>query len=83
MTEKMQMSSQKRFSVVSLDGHPVRHLDDLLGLLKGDLVGKVVPVRIVRGGQWQELEVTIGEREVEEAGKSEGGRRWRGHGHRR
>ncbi|MFQ6028058.1 MAG: S1C family serine protease [Dehalococcoidia bacterium] len=49
-------------TILSLDGQPVRHLDDLLGLLGGDRVGTSVPVRILRGGQLQELSVTIGER---------------------
>ena len=49
-------------TVVSLNGGPVRHLDDLLGLLSGESVGTSATVRIVRGGQLQELSVTIGER---------------------
>lgn len=49
-------------TIVSLAGQPVRHLDDLLALLSGDRVGTTVPVRILRGGQPQELSVTIGER---------------------
>jgi S1-C subfamily serine protease len=49
-------------TLVSLDGQPVRHHDDLLALLAGDRVGQTVPVRIVRSGQVQELQVTIGER---------------------
>jgi S1-C subfamily serine protease len=48
-------------TIVSLDGQPVRHMDDLLALLSGDQVGAAVPVRIVRGGQVQELTVVIGE----------------------
>jgi S1-C subfamily serine protease len=49
-------------TIVSLAGQPVRHLDNLLALLSGDRVGTTVPVRILRGGQPQELAVTIGER---------------------
>ncbi len=49
-------------TIVALDGEPVHTLDDLLALLSGDRVGKAVPVRIVRGGQVQEVTVTIGER---------------------
>lgn len=49
-------------TIVGLDGQPVRQLDDLLGLLSGERVGRSVPVRIVRGGQVQEIGVTIGER---------------------
>jgi S1-C subfamily serine protease len=48
-------------TIVSLDGQPVRHLDDLLALLGGDRVGKVVELRIVRGGQVLALPVTVGE----------------------
>lgn len=48
--------------IVALDGQAVRHLDELLALLNGDRVGKTVPVHVVRGGQVQELSVTIGER---------------------
>jgi S1-C subfamily serine protease len=36
-------------------------MDDLLARLSGDRVGAAVPVRIVRGGQVQELTVVIGE----------------------
>ncbi len=49
-------------TIVSLDGSAVRMMDDLMGLLTGDRVGKSVPVKIVRGGQIQESHVTIGER---------------------
>ena len=48
-------------TVVAADGKPVRHLDDLLGLLGGDSVGTSIPVRIVRAGQMQELTVVVGE----------------------
>jgi S1-C subfamily serine protease len=49
-------------TIVALDGQPVRHMDELLALLGGDRVGASVPAGIVRGGQTQELTVTIGER---------------------
>jgi S1-C subfamily serine protease len=49
-------------TIVALDNQPVRHHDDLLALLGGDRVGSSVPVRIIRGGQVQEVHVTIGER---------------------
>ncbi len=49
-------------TIVALDGQPVRHMDELLALLGGDRVGASLPIRIVRGGQVQELTVTIGER---------------------
>ena len=49
-------------TIVAADGEPVRHMDDLLALLSGERVGTEVSVKIVRGGQTQELTVTIGER---------------------
>lgn len=49
--------------IVAMGGEAVRHMDDLLAALGGDRVGTAVPVRVVRGGQIQELQVTIGERE--------------------
>ena len=48
-------------TIVALDGRPVRHHEALLALLGGDRVGVSVPVRIVRAGQLQELEVIVGE----------------------
>jgi S1-C subfamily serine protease len=48
--------------IVALDGQRVRHVDDLQALLTGSRVGKAVPVRIVRGGQFHDLSVVIGER---------------------
>lgn len=47
--------------ILSLAGQPVRHLDDLFTLLSADLVGRAAPVRLLRGGQVQELPVTVGE----------------------
>jgi S1-C subfamily serine protease len=49
-------------TIVGLDGQPVRRMEDLTALLSGDRVGHSVPVRIVRSGQIQELDVVIGER---------------------
>ncbi len=49
--------------LVSLDGLRIRHMDDLMGALAGDRVGKTVPASVVRGGQVLELKVTISERE--------------------
>jgi len=48
-------------TIIALDGHPVRNLDELLALLDGDRVGNVVAVRIVRGGSAMDVQVTIGE----------------------
>jgi serine protease DegQ len=48
--------------VATLDGRPVEDTDDLLLLLSGDRVGRAVPVRVIRGGEPRELEITIDER---------------------
>ncbi len=49
-------------TIVALDGEPVRHMDDLQALLSGDRVGKVTTLRIVRGGELREVQVTVGAR---------------------
>ncbi len=49
-------------TIITLDGQPIHHMDDLLALLSSDRVGETVPVRIVRGGQVQELKIVVGER---------------------
>ena len=48
--------------LATLDGQPVEDTDDLLVLLAGDRVGRSVPVRLVRGGELTEVEITVGER---------------------
>lgn len=50
-------------TIVSLDGEPVRQVDDLLSLLSSDRVGKSVDVAVVRGGTPAKISVTLGERE--------------------
>ncbi|MBK8984773.1 MAG: trypsin-like peptidase domain-containing protein [Chloroflexi bacterium] len=50
-------------TIVTLDGEKVRDHDDLLALLTGDRVGTAVPLGILRGGQVQQMQITIGERE--------------------
>ncbi len=47
--------------ITAIAGQPVRHLDDLLGALSGDRIGTSVPVRVVRGGALQDINVTVGE----------------------
>lgn len=49
-------------TIVSLDGEAVRSHDDLVALLGGERVGQKVPLGIVRGGEVQTRNVTIGER---------------------
>ena len=48
--------------LATLDGQPVEDTDDLLVLLAGDRVGSSVPVKLVRGGELTEVEITVGER---------------------
>jgi len=48
--------------LATLDGQPVEDTDDLLVLLSSERVGRVVPVKLVRGGELEELEITVGER---------------------
>jgi S1-C subfamily serine protease len=50
-------------TLLGLDGEKVRHMDDLMALLSGDRVGKTVSVRVLRGGQLQDIQVVIGERD--------------------
>jgi S1-C subfamily serine protease len=49
-------------TLIGFAGQPVRGMDDLAAGLAANGVGATVPARIVRGGQVQELSVTIGER---------------------
>jgi S1-C subfamily serine protease len=48
--------------IISLDGEPTPHLDALLGLLSAERIGQGVPVKVLRGGALQEIDVTIGEK---------------------
>jgi S1-C subfamily serine protease len=48
--------------LLSVDGEPTEHLDDLLSLLSGARIGKAVAVRMVRAGALAEATVTVGER---------------------
>lgn len=49
-------------TLITFNGKAVQKHEDLLAQLVGDVVGQSVPVRIVRGGQVQEMEVVVGER---------------------
>jgi S1-C subfamily serine protease len=49
-------------TLVTLDGHPVRHLDDLLSSLGSDRVGASVSAVFIRGGAAQTVSVVVGER---------------------
>jgi S1-C subfamily serine protease len=48
--------------LVSVNGAPVGAVDDLVDQLAGDLIGKSIPLMIVRGSQAQELHIAVGER---------------------
>lgn len=48
--------------IITVDGHAMRQMDDLQGLLASDYVGKSVPVRFVRAGSLQELAVVVGQK---------------------
>lgn len=49
-------------TIVAVEGSAVQQHDDLLALLGSDRVGTSVKIRIVRGGQVQEMSVVVGER---------------------
>lgn len=48
-------------TLISFDGQAIREMDDLLGLLTGERVGSSAAVRLLRGGQVQTVNITIGE----------------------
>ena len=48
--------------LATVDGQPVEDTDDLLVLLAGDRVGRALPVKLVRGGELADVEITVGER---------------------
>jgi S1-C subfamily serine protease len=48
--------------LATLDGQPVEDTEDLLVLLTGERVAQTAQIKVVRGGELQTLEVTIGER---------------------
>lgn len=49
-------------TIVTLENSPVQQHDDLLALLSADRVGAKVSIRLVRGGQVQNVSVVVGER---------------------
>ena len=50
--------------LLDFDGQPVRSSEDLLDLLHGDLVGRSVTVRLLRGTVAQSITMLVGERPV-------------------
>ena len=49
-------------TLLSLEGQPIRHMDDLMVLLAGERVGKKASLQVLRGGKVQKLSVSVGER---------------------
>jgi S1-C subfamily serine protease len=49
-------------TIVALENAPMQQHDDLLAALSPDRVGQPAALRIVRGGQVQEVRVVVGER---------------------
>lgn len=49
-------------TIVTAAEAPIRQHDDLLAVLGDDRIGQEISVRVVRGGQLQELRVVVGER---------------------
>ena len=50
-------------TIVAFDDTPIRQHDDLLALLSGDRVGATVSIKVVRGGQVQDVSLVVGDRE--------------------
>ncbi len=48
--------------LLSLDGNKVVNPEELQALLRGDRVGKAVPVEVIRGGALATVQVTIGQK---------------------
>ena len=49
-------------TLVTLDGRPLKQLDDLLESLDADKIDRAISVCLVRGGQLQEVSVTLASR---------------------
>lgn len=49
-------------TLVAMDGQPLRHMDDLVAALGGERIGQEARIRLLRGGQIQEIAVVIGSR---------------------
>lgn len=48
--------------IVAFDGETVQEPEELVIRLRGDRLGKAVPITVVRGGKLQDVTVTVGER---------------------
>ena len=49
--------------LISLEGRPVTHLEDVQSHLRGENIGKTLAATIVRGGTAQNISITVAERE--------------------
>ncbi len=49
--------------LVGIEGQPVANHDELLSRLTGDVVGRDVEIRVLRGGQAQNVRIKVAERE--------------------
>ena len=49
-------------TLVTLEGAPIRHMDDVLAALGGDRIGASLGARYLRGGTLHDVRVTVGER---------------------
>jgi S1-C subfamily serine protease len=49
-------------TLVALDHAPVRQHDDLLALMTPERIDTEVPVRIIRSGQLQDMQIIVSER---------------------
>lgn len=50
-------------AILSVGGHPVDALSDLLPVLEEERIGDAVPLELLRAGEVRELQVTVGARE--------------------
>ena len=48
--------------LAALDGQTVEDTDDLLALLTGEKVGQGIQLKVIRGGELKDLDITVGER---------------------
>jgi S1-C subfamily serine protease len=55
--------------IVSLDGQTIRDMDDLISHLAERMVGQVVTLGIIRGGEEQAVDVVLGERPAPQEAK--------------
>ncbi len=49
-------------TLLAIDGQPLRHMDDLVAALGGERIGQEARIRLLRGGQIQEIGVVVGAR---------------------